>query len=96
MRKLTLDLNSVEVESFDTGAAPRRVGTVEGHQRITWTCPPPTSPDTCAASCGCGVDTAWNTCGACGPTYGSTCPDAGCGSYEITCMITGPARCCAV
>jgi len=47
MRKLTLQIDALEVESFATGADARLTGTVQGHA------PPPTrrNENTCGASC---------------------------------------------
>jgi hypothetical protein len=83
MRKLTLELESLEVESFETADAAGGRGTVAGHQLttrtcFTWcpdfTCPECAYPDTdqwtCAGTCNntC-PDTCWETCG-CGSGTG--------------------------
>lgn len=93
MRKLRLDLDAVQVESFSTHAAAAGKGTVDAQQgRETFGCPAPTSPQTCANSCGCTVDpgTGMFTC------YG-TCWDLTCDTCMNTCnQATGPQRCCMV
>lgn len=66
MRKLTLELESLQVESFETGSEHRRTGTVRAHdtQETEWCTGYPdciskrrdgcqTPNDTCYGSCGC-------------------------------------------
>ena len=63
MRKLTLKLDDLSVESFDTGSEHRRSGTVRGHDTVEteWCTGYPeciskkcqTPNDTCFGSCGC-------------------------------------------
>ena len=95
MRKLRLDLEAVQVESFATQAPAAGKGTVDGRQsgRETFGCPAPTADVTCGATCGCGgggTGTGMFTC------YG-TCWDATCESCMATCnQATGPQRCCLV
>ena len=92
MRKLKLDLDAIQVESFTThaGQAPR--GTVDGQQRQTygcptWTCPPPTQDTcdqaTCDYSCngGCGTGA---TCYSCVQSCAGTCD---------SCVVTCDATC---
>ena len=95
MKKLTLDLEQLAVESFDTGAG-RRSGTIRGHSGVSDTtciqiiCDCPTgSGDTCDAACtgetsvetGCHQPTVNDhTCQR--PSCYNSCPGT-CG--EITC-----------
>lgn len=61
MKKLALHLDDLSVQSFATGEASRRPGTVLGHGRTTQC--PTTSPFVCG-------DTEWESCGiVCVPTY---------------------------
>lgn len=65
MGKLTLKLDNLKVDSFETGDEHRRRGTVQGHDtaETEWCtgygypgCPSkkcPTPNDTCYGSCGC-------------------------------------------
>ena len=83
MKKLTLDLNALEVQSFATAPAAPNRGTVHGEQQCTCptacTCPGcPTCDETCA-------DTCWETCA------GWTCVT--CGGQE-TCGYTCWTRAC--
>lgn len=96
MRKLRLDLDAVTVESFSTDAAAAGKGTVDARQgRITFGCPAPTTPDTCANTCGCGGGTGY-TCVSCMVTCDGTCWDPTCETCMVTCnQNTGPERCCA-
>lgn len=94
MRKLRLDLEAVQVESFSTQVPAPGKGTVDARQgRETFGCPAPTTPDTCANTCGCGgggTGTGMVTC------YG-TCWDPTCETCMLTCnQATGPQRCCFV
>jgi hypothetical protein len=59
MRKLSLELDELKVESFATGAAEPGGGTVRGRE---------TGPDTCDDTCASGAE----TCGSCDP-YASDC-----------------------
>ena len=91
MRKLRLDLDAVQVESFATHSAGLARGTVDARQgRETFGCPAPTA-NTCAATCDCGgggTGTGMITC------YG-TCWDPTCDTCMATCnQATGPERCC--
>lgn len=62
MRKLSLQLDTLAVQSFATGAAPSAAGTVRGHDKATLACPT-TSPFNCP-------DTDYPSCGiVCLPTY---------------------------
>lgn len=102
MRKLTLDLDAIQVESFSTNAAAAGRGTVDARQgRETWTCTAApqftcdaTCPDTCANTCNCGSNV---TCVSCMHTCDGTCWDPTCDTCMATCnYATGPERCCAV
>lgn len=78
MKKLRLNLDELEVESFETEAEHAERGTVHGHAQYSAYCPPgeslqasncPTCQQTCVATC-----YGQNTCEGvftCGP--GSTC-----------------------
>ena len=75
MAKLKLDVEKLEVESFDTAKAGGRLGgTVHGHANSQFPC----TWNTCLKSCGwseidCytqGCRTDFNTCGQ----FGSCCP----------------------
>ena len=91
MRKIRLQLESLEVDSFDTTARQRAGGTVHVHEQHTWetvyascdTCFP-TCPFSCDGSC----DSCVNTCGeSCyGTCFEDTC-DESCGG---TCLRCGP------
>lgn len=98
MRKLTLDLDAIQVESFATNPATAARGTVDGQQRQTygcetWTCPAPTQDTcdqpTCDASCngGCGTGA---TCVSCVQTCDATCQSCAgsCDSCVATCDFT--------
>jgi hypothetical protein len=100
MRKLKLDLDAIQVESFTTHAGQAARGTVDGQQRQTfgcptWTCPPPTQ-DTCADTCdyscngGCGT----GNCGTGATCYScvQTC-DVTCASCVATCDDSCAATC---
>ncbi|HVH11786.1 MAG TPA: hypothetical protein VM759_01980 [Longimicrobium sp.] len=85
MRKLRLDLDAVQVESFVTDAAAGGRGTVDARQRITFGCPPP-SQNTCAGTCSCGCGTGALTCDwTCGSTCAASC-NGTCG--DPTCAAT--------
>lgn len=63
MRKLTLQVDNLRVESFDTGDDPRRAGTVRAHDTVEteWCTGYPdcvskqcqTPKNTCYGTCGC-------------------------------------------
>lgn len=90
MKKLSLALENLSVESFTTDAASARRGTVEARSGMTYidescygTCNGTCYPNTCATcdwSCGCGGTAGGYTCnGSCaGPTCGDTCNYATC------------------
>jgi hypothetical protein len=84
--KLTLKLEDLSVDSFDTTTPQKAKGTVFGEQCTCWTnCTCPGCP-TCYASCNgtCGGTCGENTCAA---SCNGTC--AGCGTeYEDTCQWT--------
>ena len=94
MKKLSLDLNALAVESLDTVAdAPEQRGTVHGHGP-TWPyngctaaqpCNPASSPDYTEDRT-CDDATCFVTCGvSCGGTCYNTC---GCPSQVNTCWET--------
>jgi hypothetical protein len=102
--KLTLKLDDLSVDSFDTSAGRKTKGTVFGEQCTCYTqctCPGcPTCVNTCDATCAntCDDYTCANSCnGTCG---GATCGGASC--YESDCCpasclqtACGPYFCCA-
>ena len=47
MKKLTLDLDAIRVESFATGAGKREQGTVQAYAGTFLTCPVRTDPCLC-------------------------------------------------
>lgn len=96
MRKLTLDLDAIQVESFSTHAAGVVRGTVDARQgRETFTCPAPTADPTCPNTCPCNPS-ADITCVSCMVTCNGTCWDPTCDTCMLTCnQATGPERCCA-
>ncbi len=58
MRKLNLQLDTLRVDSFDTGSAEDRRGTVRGHDtRITEWCATPYSPCKPTQAAGCNTYT---------------------------------------
>ncbi len=90
MRKLSLNLDQLTVDSFDTSAAAAEKGTVFGEQCTCWTnCTCPGCP-TCDASCN-------GTCGATCNTCGASCDQTHCGCPIGTCWDTacGNSPCCA-
>lgn len=81
--KLSLNLDDLLVDSFDTTSAQKEKGTVFGEQ-----C-------TCPTNCTC---PGCPTCGAtCPATCANTCDDATCGCSGVSCQETdcgcGPATC---
>jgi hypothetical protein len=87
--KLTLKLEDLSVDSFDTTTAQKAKGTVFGEQCTCWTnCTCPGCP-TCYASCN-------GTCGdTCPATCAYTCDDASCGdscgcNYSDACNTWDP------
>lgn len=95
MKKLTLDVELLEVESFDTSRGTNSSrGTVQGRDSVTG----PQEPDTIAASCGCTPPGTQATCGqaTCGWTCAGGCTNVTCGEYTCgqtcpnTCFICGP------
>ena len=79
--KLSLKLDDLMVDSFDTTAAQKAKGTVFGEQCTCWTnctCPGCPTCNTCGDTC--------NTCGAtCPATCYNTCDDATCNTCGDTC-----------
>jgi hypothetical protein len=82
--KLTLDLEQLAVDSFDTAVSPTRAGTVFGEEctcRTNCTCPGcPTcvqtdcSPDTCEETCYGSCDVSCiGSCNSCYDTCDYTC-----------------------
>ena len=76
--KLTLNLEDLSVDTFDTTAAAKEKGTVFGEQCTCWTnctCPGcPSCDATCPATCynTCDDDTCANSCGG-GCNYSDAC-----------------------
>jgi hypothetical protein len=93
-RKLKLDLDALQVESFDTtSAGHRHDGTVFGQQCTCYTqCTCPGCP-TCDASCNGTCEASCNgtcdaTCnGTCGASCNGTCDY--CTAYDYTCRNIG-------
>jgi hypothetical protein len=90
MKKLTLDLNALTVQSFATAPAAPSRGTVHGEQQCTCptacTCPgcptcDETCPDTCYETC------AGFTCATCGGQ--ETC-DYTCWTRRCPCYYSDP------
>lgn len=86
MKKLTLDLNALEVQSFATDPAEPNRGTVHGEQQCTCpsacTCPGcPTCDETCPETC------AGFTCATCGGQ--ETC-DYTCWTRRCPCYYSDP------
>jgi hypothetical protein len=109
MRKLTLNLEQLSVDSFDTTAVEKAKGTVVGEQCTCWTrcgqntCPGcPTCDNTCAYTCDDATCPACPTCaascnGTCDcPTAGVSCYNTDCGCNPGTCYDTacGNYMCC--
>jgi hypothetical protein len=83
MKKLSLKLDQLHVDSFDTTPTEKRKGTVFGEQCTCWTqcgqntCPGcPTCDNTCAGTCPYTCDD--NTCISCA----NTCANGGCTRYN--------------
>ncbi len=93
MRKLTLNLEDLSVDSFDTTATHRPKGTVFGEQCTCYTnCTCPGCP-TCAASCNGTCDASCN--GSCGVTCDASC-NGTCGwSCDYSCGTCEGAETCA-
>ncbi|MBB4637878.1 hypothetical protein [Longimicrobium terrae] len=90
MKKLTLQLDDLRIESFSTTGAPRERGTVVGEEQCTCptACSCPGCP-TCDASCNgtCGGTCDASCYGTCGDTCAGCTWDASCGnnSCDYTC-----------
>ncbi len=98
MKKLSLALDELSVESFDTSAPSGRRGTVEGRSSDTYadmscggtcngTCYPASCAScaiTCEGSCASGCGSCATVCG--GVSCGSTCEYATCAQPE-TCWM---------
>jgi hypothetical protein len=95
MRKLNLE--HLQVESFETSAASVQRGTVQAH---AWTNPPQcwTDEASCGGSCG-PTQCDENTCYA-GCTQGQSCGGScNCPTWEMTCEYTAPnpeGTCCGL
>jgi hypothetical protein len=93
MRKLKLDLDAIQVETFTTHAAGVPRGTVDARQgRETFGCPLPTQDtcyDTCVYSCdgNCGGGGTGATCYSCVQTCDATC-DSCVATCDPTCAWT--------
>lgn len=93
MRKLTLRIEALKVETFETQAAEARRGTVRGYS-ADWQC-------TAALSCDYGCNTRDDgtcptgiTCAiSCGETCDASCQASGCGSCGPACQPTSPLVC---
>jgi hypothetical protein len=89
MRKLRLEVDALEVESFALGTEPKKQGTIYAH--ISDRCGDPSNNGTCDGNtclptlCG-QLTCAYNTCGECNPffTRDFTCDDATC-PYNTAC-----------
>ena len=80
--KLTLNLEQLSVDSFQTTSAPAEKGTVFAEQCTCYTaCTCPGCP-TCDATCG---GTCGNTCAA---SCNGTCNDATCNTCGYSCYYT--------
>jgi len=91
MRKLRLDLDDLQVESFATTPEPRRDGgTVFGQNHCTCytqcTCPGcPTCDASCNGTCGgtCDASCNGNCGGTCGHTCAGNCTEFNCTDYTV-------------
>lgn len=102
MKKLKLELDDLQVESFQTARAEPRRGTVRGNIPPTWNCTDyvdctwdfgcETEVVSCNGSCnGSCADTCWGSCnGTCGGSCGGTC-EASCASCDYSCYESGCA-----
>jgi hypothetical protein len=87
MGKLTLDLDQLTVDSFDTAAPAAKKGTVFGEQECT-------CPTACQTACTC---PGCPTCdySECGPqSCGGTCAPAYTCDYSVTAGGYGYCECC--
>jgi hypothetical protein len=100
MRKLKLELDRLEVESFDTASTQKRKGTVIGEELCTCntycgqaTCPGcPTCDNTCAYTCD---DATCPACPTCANTCANTCDDPSCyDTCGLSCWDTCRPRLC--
>lgn len=73
MKKLTLDLDALVVESFATGNAGHGAGTVRGHTGAL--CVEQTNE---YETCGAGGDSAASACGPCPATANTHCKQVSC------------------
>ena len=76
MKKLALQLEDLEVTSFETTGAPAGRGTVVANGQTNGN----TCPQTCGFSCQATCDI------SCDPSCISTCPNAPCATIEETCF----------
>ena len=90
MKKLTLRLDDLRIDSFQTTPAESRKGTVFGEQCTCWTnctCPGcPTCDASCNGTCGGSCDVSCN--GTCDASCNGSC-DYTCGD-DATCFMTIP------
>lgn len=88
MKKLSLDLGALRVESFETDTEPGARGTVHGHTWPNWPCVHtdwgPTCPPTGDPSC---YETACVGADGCGGSGGS--PTSTCRGNETCAPMTG-------
>jgi hypothetical protein len=80
--KTRLDLEALDVESFDTVASEDGRGTIRAHEAVEPTPPEYQPPCTCAASCLC--KTAYYNCGT-GPYTIYSCDY----THNASCLVTG-------
>ena len=87
MKKLTLNPDMLEVQSFTTSSGGPGRGTVRGQQELC----------TCYTNCtcpGCPTCANYNTCGpTCPATCANTCDDASCWSCEYSCWQSCDVTC---
>jgi hypothetical protein len=97
MRKLNLE--QLEVESFETSGQAMSRGTVQAHE---WTEPIDCGPDSNLVSCGgsCGITNCGERTCRQGCTDGGTCGNScNCPTWEMTCEYTAPnpeGTCCGL
>jgi hypothetical protein len=99
--KLTLKLDDLRVDTFDTTDPRGERGTVVGQQQCTCdvTCPFTCADGTCGGiydtTCNCTVG-GHSCAGTCGATCPFTCADGTCGGiYDTTCNCTVNGYSCA-
>lgn len=90
MRKLKLQVDALEVESFDTHTARGAPGTVRGREEAEAAITVPVTPQ-------CTVNTCTNGCPTCGFTVcGNTCPMSACNTCAscTNCPTFNEPVCC--